>query len=269
MIRIGIIGCGTIGSAVALAIQKKFSRFAVLAYLSDLKPDQVTKLKKRLKLSKAQFVPTSTLISRSDFIIETASVEAASKTIPRALQEHKTILVLSVGGILRVKNLKALLAKSRGFVYIPSGAVSGVDAVLSAKSDHLRSVRITTRKPVQSLKHSPYFIQRRFDPKKIRKPKVIFKGNALEAVKHFPENVNVAATLSLAGVGPRKTRVRIIASPHDRFNTHEVEVEGGFGRMTSRITNRPSKENPKTSRMAIASTIATLEKIFTQVKIGT
>ncbi|NQV03924.1 MAG: DUF108 domain-containing protein, partial [Candidatus Omnitrophica bacterium] len=74
--------------------------------------------------------------------------------------------------------------------------------------------------------------------------------------------INVAATLSLSGIGPRRTRVRIITSPKYTRNTHEVEVEGEFGRFFTRTENIPSEKNPKTSQLAIFSALAKLKEIL-------
>jgi len=269
MIQIGIIGCGTIGSALARAIQKRFSKVARLAYVSDINPGQIQKLRKKIRSPRFQAVSISELIEKSDFIIETASVDASCKVIPKVLRADKNILVLSVGGILKISNLNRLLARSRGHVYIPSGGVAGIDAVLAAKTGKIRSVQITTRKPLRSLRNAPYFSKSGLRPEKIKKPTLIFEGNASEAIRNYPENVNVAVTLSLAGIGPKKTRVRIFASPTYRYNMHKIEIEGSFGRIVSQVTNLPSRENPKTSALAIGSAIATLDKIFEKIKIGT
>ena len=269
MIQIGIVGCGTIGFAFAKAVLKKFSGKARLKYLADHHPEQIAKLRKQLKSKTFQAVSISDLIRRSDFIIEAASVKASEEIVPLVLRANKKILVLSVGGILKIKNLSALLRRSKGQVYIPSGGVAGIDSVLGAKNGGIKSVQITTRKPLKSLKTSPFFLKKGLQAEKIKKPTLIFEGNALAAIQNFPENVNVAATLSLAGTGPKKTKVQIYTSPTYQYNMHEIEVHSGYGRILTHVTNLPSKENPKTSALAIGSAIATLEKILSPLKIGT
>ncbi len=269
MIQIGILGCGTIGSALAKAVLKKFPQKARLQFVSDHHPDQIIKLRKQLKVN-FKSVSISELIRRSDFIIEAASVKASEKIVPLVLAAGKEILVLSVGGILKIKNLQNLLNRSQGGkVYIPSGAIAGLDGVLGSKNGGIKSVRITTRKPLKSLAQAPFFLKQGFRSDRIKKPTLIFEGNALKAIEHFPENVNVAASLSLAGIGPKKTKVRIFTSPTYRYNQHEIEIQGGYGQIVTRVTNVPSRENPKTSALAIGSAIATLEKIFSPIKIGT
>ncbi|MBI1977621.1 MAG: DUF108 domain-containing protein [Candidatus Omnitrophica bacterium] len=269
MVRIGIVGCGTIGSHLAQTIEQKFSRTARLSYVSDRHPAHIEKLKRKLRLSHPKTVSTSELIRQSDFIIETASVQASQEMIPNVLKLGKEALILSVGGLLKIKGLRQLLAKSRGRIYVPSGAIAGIDAVLAARKGTIKSVCITTRKPLKSLQGSPYFNRYRSRFEKIKKPTCIFKGNAWKAIQNFPENVNVAATLSLAGVGPQKTKVQIFTSPSYRHNQHEIEVEWSLGRISTQVINLPSRENPKTSALAIASAIATLGKIFSNFKVGT
>ena len=269
MIRVGIIGCGTIGSALAAAVEKKFSRFARISYISDINPAQIAKFRKKIGSSKFRIVSIPELIRKSDFVIETASVSAAAQVIPTVLAHGKDILILSVGGILKINHLQRLLQKSRGHVYIPSGGIAGIDAILASKTGTINSIRITTHKPLSSLQSSPYFLKNRSRLGSIKKPKLVFEGNAAEAIRNFPENVNVAVTLSLAGIGPRKTHVRIFTSPTYHHNMHEIEVQSSFGKVISQVTNIPSRQNPKTSALAIGSAIATLEKIFSRFKIGT
>ena len=269
MIQIGILGCGTIGSALAKAVLKKFSNKACLKYVSDRHSEQILKLRKQLKPALFEAVSMPELVRKSDFIIEAASVKASEQIVPLVLAAGKEILVLSVGGILGIQNIFALLKHSKGRIYIPSGGIAGIDAVLGSRNGGIKSVQITTRKPLKSLKTAPFFIKKGFKVEKIKKTKLIFKGNALKAIENFPENVNVAATLSLAGIGPRKTRVRIFTSPTYRYNMHEIEIHSGYGRMVTQVTNLPSKENPKTSALAIGSAVALLEKIFSPIKIGT
>ncbi len=268
MIRVGIVGCGTIGSALAKAIETRFTNFARLAYLSDLHPEKIRNLQKKLK-TKFVSVSIHELIRKSDFIIEAASVKASQAVVPLVLNAGKRILVLSVGGLLKIQNFLHLMEKSKGCVYIPSGGIAGIDGVLAMKTGHIKSVEITTRKPIPGLRNSPYFIKKGFCAETIKKPTLIFHGNAADAIDLFPENVNVAVTLSLAGLGPRKTRVRIYTSPTYKNNMHEITIKGSFGTIVTQLTNLPSKENPKTSALAIGSAIATLEKIFSQIKIGT
>lgn len=268
MIKVGIIGCGTIGSALARAIGKRFKKVARLAFVSDINPDQIKKLRRHVH-SYFRTASIPELIQKSDLVIETASVGAAAQAVPLALRLGKDILTLSVGGLIRIPNLNRLLSRAKANLHLASGAIAGIDAVLGTRTGQIQSVRITTRKPLKSLRRAPYFEKRQSLLKKIKKPTLIFQGSAAQAIRNFPENVNVAVTLSLAGMGPQRTRVRIFTSPTYRYNMHEIEIKSRFGRITTRVVNLPSRENPKTSALAIGSAVATLEKIFNRLKVGT
>ncbi len=154
-------------------------------------------------------------------------------------------------------------------LYLPSGALAGLDGIKAAASGHLRSVTLTTRKPPRSLAGAPGILRRKIRLDKLRKPMVVFQGSARQAAKEFPQNINVAATLALAGVGAARTRVKIIADPGIRTNIHEVEAVGDFGRLTARTENRPSPANPKSSLLAVRSAVATLRQILNPLKVGT
>ena len=266
MLKVGIVGCGTIGAELARAIQARFRKNARLIYLCDTNLRTARKLKRNLKFP-CRIVSLTELVKKSDLIIEAASQKAAFQIIPPAIQFHKKVLVMSVGALLHIPNVLTKIKK--GVLYVPSGAIAGIDALLASRLGKIKQVTITTHKPLRSLKDVSYFQKSKWAKRSIRKPVTIFEGNALQATKLFPQNINVAATLSLAGIGPRKTKVRMITSPTYHQNSHEVEFEGSFGRVKTITRNNPSRQNPKTSALAIYSAIACLEKIFSPVKIGT
>lgn len=265
--KIGIIGCGTIGSALAKAIDRSFRDQAVLSYLCDHRPEKARALKQKLR-SCPEVVEVPALIKNSDLVIESASSKISAGIAKKALSQRKQVLVMSVGGLLAepvgewAKNLK-------GKLWVPSGAICGVDGLLAAHESEISRVRLITRKPPAGLREAPYFQTRKFPALSGKKEYCLFKGKAQAAVKFFPQNINIAAVLSLAGIGARKTEVEIWTSKAYRFNRHEVTIEGKSGTIQTVTTNVPSKENPKTSALAIYSAIATLRKIFSSVRIGT
>jgi aspartate dehydrogenase len=172
-----------------------------------------------------------------------------------------------VGGLIGKEKLLKLAKNSR--VYIPSGAICGIDGLKSASAGRIDSVTLTTRKPPKGLEGAPYLKERGIDPARFKDETVVFDGSAKDAIKGFPQNVNVSAVLSLAGIGAARTRVRIIASPGSERNIHEVEITGDFGKILTRTENVPSRTNPKTSALAILSAIATLGAIADRVRVGT
>ena len=265
--KAGIIGCGTIGTHLARVLVRDFRSQATLAYLCDRRPEKAESLKRRIH-SPARIIPLEKLIRGSDLIIEAASAQISAEVAARALKLGKQVLMMSVGGLID-KNLGQMSKKSRGRLWIPSGALAGIDAVLAARQGRIRSVKLVTRKPPQALMRAAYFKSREFPKLRRREERRIFKGSAREAVKAFPENINVAAVLSLAGVGALKTRVEIWTSRAYRSNQHEVTVEGDFGTIHTVTRNVPFPENPKTSYLAALSAAATLKNIFSLLRVGT
>jgi aspartate dehydrogenase len=267
-IKIGIIGCGTIGSELARAIETDFKDKAKVVGLCDLIEEKALNLAKSLK-SKPSIVSIEKLIISSDLVIEAASAGVSAGIVEKTLSAGKDIMVMSVGGLLGHTEIFDLAKKKMSHLYLPSGAICGLDGVKSAALGRLDKVMLITRKPPRSLEGAPYLVKKGIDLNQIKEETLLFEGTAEEAIKGFPQNVNVSATLSIAGIGPEKTRVKIITSPFYTSNIHEVEAEGAFGRLTVRTENIPSLENPKTSYLAILSSLATLKQILEPVKIGT
>ena len=176
---------------------------------------------------------------------------------------------MSVGGLLLKTSWRALARRSRGRVYIPSGALAGLDGVKAMAVGRIRHVRLTTRKPPRALASAPGLRRRRIRLERLRRPLVVFDGTPRDVVRAFPQNTNIAAALTLAaGVSAARPRIRIIADPSVRRNIHELEVESDCGRIQCRVESRPSV-NPKTSELAVRSAIATLGRLFQAVHIGT
>ena len=270
--RIGIVGCGTIGLEVAKAVETRLKDKAVLSAICDIDQIKIDNLLSKIK-SSPDLCSLEGLIKKSDFVVEAASAAVSANIAKKALTANKDVLIMSVGGLLNASDIFKAAQKAKARLYIPSGALAGLDALKSAKASGLRKLTLTTRKSPRSLAGAPYLKEKNIDLSSIKEDKVIFEGTALEAVKGFPKNVNVAAILSLvSGVGGEHCsplHIRIVAVPGLKTNIHEVEAEGGFGKMFTRTENMPSPNNPKTSYLAALSAIATLEGALSNVKIGT
>ena len=268
MVRVGLIGCGTIGSQLALAVQRTYPHVACITALHDVEKARALRLQRRLK-SHPPITSLSTLIRRSRVVLEAASVVVARHVVRQALQANRDVLIMSVGGLLGDSAWRRLAARSRGTVYIPSGALAGLDGVKALAVGRIRSVSLTTRKPPRALASAPYVQRRRLRLERLARPRVIFEGSARAAVAAFPQNTNVAAALTLAsGSSDRRARIRVVADPSLRQNVHDLEVAGDCGRIRCRIESRPSR-NPKTSELAVRSAVATLGRIFDRIQIGT
>ncbi|MDY0386142.1 MAG: aspartate dehydrogenase [Methanolobus sp.] len=271
MLKIGLIGCGTIGTSICKAIDDG-SIEAELFAVYDRNEDDVDKLLSTLKISKPHIIELATMIKQIDLLVECASQEAVYEFIPAALHAHCDVMIMSVGAFADDRlydTIKELAKDNNCKVYLPSGAIVGLDGLKSASSEEIYSVTLTTQKPPGGLAGAPYVIMNNIDLDTINGKTVIFEGSASEAVKAFPANINVAATLSIAGIGFEKTKVRIVANPALTRNIHEISVEGAFGEFTTRVENVPSPTNPKSSYLASLSAIATLKKISDSFQTGT
>ncbi len=268
--RLGIIGCGSIGSEIAGAIDAGDIDVELFA-CSDLKKDSYyTMMKKLSKMDPPEFMEDKEeLVKKCDLVVECASKKAVKNIFELIIKHKKEVLFLSVGGVLENMGLFEEAKKKKINVYIPSGAVIGLDGLEAAKYKGLKKVTLITRKPPKGFKGVKYLMDRDIDVSSIKTQTTVFKGNALTAVREFPANVNVAATLSLAGVGPENTNVKIVIDPFIRVNIHEIIVEGDFGRFKVVTENMPSPNNPKTSYLTALSTIVMLKGIVEPIHIGT
>jgi len=268
MVRVGLVGCGTIGIQLARALQRDYLHVAKIVALHDVDRTHAATLQRRLR-STPPIVSLPSLIKKSDLVIETASADVAGEVVRRSLRANRSVLVMSVGGLLRDRAWQRLAQRSRGRVYIPSGALAGLDGVNALAVGKIRSVSLTSRKPPRALLFAPYVRRKRLQLNRLRRPTMIFEGSSTEAVKAFPQNTNVAAALTLAsGASPSRVRIRVVADPSLRVNVHEVDVRGDCGRIHCTIQSRPST-NPRTSELAVRSAIATLGRLFDRVVIGT
>jgi aspartate dehydrogenase len=184
------------------------------------------------------------------------------------VRKGKCAVVLSVGALLESEDLVELAKDNGGQIVVPTGALIGLDAVTAAAVGIIYSVQIATRKPVEGLAGTPYVVKNNIDIEGLTEPLKIFDGTAREAAKGFPANIIVAAALSLAGIGPDRTRVQIWADPTVSRNVHRIEVDSDSARFSVSMENVPS-ENPKTSLITALSAIACLRKLSASLRVGT
>jgi len=213
------------------------------------------------------FVSLDELIARSDLIIEAAGGDAVPELARLAFAAGKGLVVISAGALLEHPEIMRS-ARERGCrLIVPSGAIAGLDGIKSACAGHVDHVTMTTRKPPGGLDGAPYLVERGIALAGLDRELEVFNGSAREACRGFPQNVNVSAAVSLAGVGPDDTRIRIIAVPGLERNCHDIEVEGEFGRLSVHIENMPS-ENPRTGRLTMLSIMRAIQDASDPVKIG-
>ena len=179
----------------------------------------------------------------------------------------KVAVVTGAGKGIGLAATKALVAEG-AHVVAGSRTADGLDGLKGACAGRVDAVTITTRKPPQGLAGAPYVEAHGIDVYTFTTETVIFEGSAREACQGFPANVNVAAAVSLAGIGPDRTRIRILVAPGSTRNMHDVEVQGEFGRLTTHIENIPT-DNPRTGKLAYLSAIAMLKQMVSPCHCGT
>ncbi|MEM3579138.1 MAG: aspartate dehydrogenase [Candidatus Bathyarchaeia archaeon] len=269
---IGLIGCGAIGTVLAEAIDSGQAGDAWLVMVFDINLEKARSLTQKLK-SKPKIAKTLREIVECEdvkLVVEAASQEAVRAYAAEVLKAGKDLMIMSAGALVDSKlasEISRTAKENSRKVYVPSGAIAGLDGVKASAIGKIERVVLTTRKPLEALKDNAYFKERFGEM--VKEPTVIYEGAAVEACRLFPANVNVAAALSLASVGAEETIVRVIADPSLERNVHEIEVKGKFGELRIHVENVPSAENPKTSYLAAFSAIATLKKITEPIVVGT
>ena len=265
-LRVTIAGLGPIGRKVAEALDRGIDGL-VLSAVSARHPEKHRDWLGKLTKTPA-VLPIEKLSDVADIVIECAPARLVRSIVAPFVTKGKAAIVLSAGALLENEDLIELAKQNGGQIVVPTGALLGLDAVTAAAVGEIHSVRMVTRKPVQGLAGAPYLIENNIDIEQIKEPLRIFDGTAREAAKGFPANLNVAVALSLAGIGPDRTRLEIWADPALTRNVHRVEVESDSARFSMSIENIPS-ENPKTGRITALSVIAFLRKQRAPLRVGT
>ncbi len=214
-------------------------------------------------------VPLARLWEEADIVVECAPAAVLREISEPTLAHGRIMLVLSCGALLDNLDLVDLARTHGGRILVPTGALVGLDAVVAAAEGGISKVHIITRKPPRGLAGAPYLEEHHIEVRGLSEPKRVFAGTAREAARGFPANVNVAAALALAGIGPEKTTVEIWADPGVTRNIHRIEVEAEAARFSMQIENVPSEENPRTGRLTALSVIAMLKKLSGTLAVGT
>jgi aspartate dehydrogenase len=274
--EIAIIGCGVIGSELAQNIDNKAIPNCLLSAIFDIDKNKLKTLFDKLTNKPAIFSDfkdfvESTQFNAIDLVIEAASITAVLTFGNEILKKGKDLMIMSVGAFSNYKFYEEIMqyigTKSNN-VFLPSGAIGGTDIIRSIKN-HIDSITLITTKNNKSFKGAPFFTNNQINIDEISNKQIIFDGNAEDAIKQFPSNVNVSALISLAGIGFKQTNVKIVVDPDISNNIHEIFVKWKFGEFTIKISNKPSLENPKTSYLAILSAIECLRSICSHdLRIG-
>ena len=267
MIKIGIAGFGTIGRVVARHIETSelpLTLTAVSAGDRGRAEAAMTALRTPVPV-----LGTDELVAACDVIVDSAPTAAFRDIAETTLRAGKTLVTVSGAALMQWPEAVELARAHNGRIILATGALLGLDAVRAAAIGTIHSVTMVTRKPVKSLVKAEHVVRNNIDLTGLTAPLKIFEGTAREGAVAFPANVNVAAALGMAGVGPDRTQLEIWADPALERNTHRIVVDADSARLELGIENVPTDENPGTGRITALSIVAALRDLVSPIRIGT
>jgi aspartate dehydrogenase len=262
---VAIAGLGAIGLPVARALDEGITGLRLIGVASQ------DPAKARTWMADFQTetpLMDLTELAAADIVVEAAPASVFEQIALPVLEAGRIFVPASAGALLPRMHLAKLAVQTGARIVVPTGAILGLDAVRAAAEGPVESVSIETRKPPIGLAGAPFLVRHGIDVLELTEKLLVFDGTALDAAAGFPANVNVAAALALAGIGPVRTKVRIWADPSLTRNVHTITVEAEAARFTMTIENVPSAENPGTGRLAGLSVIACLRGLVSTLKVG-
>lgn len=267
MLKIGIIGYGTIGEDIANAITNREAGEV------ELKAVLVRNIAKVENAASFPFLITENeeeFFSQSlDVVIESAGHGAVQKYGAKTLLNGADLIMVSVGAFADeelYQSLQQIAQEHKRKIIIPSAAIGGLDRIAAGSVGPMDEVTLITRKPTKAWFGT--LVEQQVDLNTLTEPHLAFDGVARDSARLFPESVNVSAALSLAGIGFDKTKVKVYVDPSITSNIHEIQAKGKFGSISLQIQNTPSPRNPKTGYIVAMSIIKTLRNLSTPLIIG-
>lgn len=269
MTRVGLLGCGAIGTFILESIEKGWAGDARVVAVAGRGSAQSRATAARFGIP---FVDPADLPNHDPRVIVEAAGHSALQTyVPAYLGQGIDVITLSAGA-LADSDLGDTLLRSAGGggaqLHVPSGGIAGLDGI-KALAPAGTEVTITTTKPPRAWKGVDAVEALGIDLDRMSGPIVLFEGSARQACVLFPQNLNIAAALSMAGSGFDRTQVRVVADPHIERNIHDIAADGPLGRIRVRVENVPTPANPKTAYLACLSAVAILRQFSSPIRIGT
>lgn len=265
-LRVGVAGLGAIGTVVVRRLDSGIAGLQLVAIAGR----DAAKTRAAIAGLRAapMIVAAHELGAQADIVVDCAPGSVLGTIAEPALDAGRIVVTANAATLLDRLDLVERARKNGGRIIVPTGALLGLDAVRAAAEGNITRVTMITRKPPKGLVGAPYLEANGIDVMALKESTRIFAGNARDAARGFPANVNVAAALSLAGIGPERTTIEIWAEPAGTRNTHTIEVDGDASRFTMTIEGIPSAENPRTGRLTPLSVIACLKGLVSPLKIG-
>lgn len=265
-LRVGIAGLGAVGLDVARRLIDGVIDGMTLSAVAVRDADKARRALPQLG-DMIAFRSMSALADDCDIVVECLPPALFREVAVATIDKGRIFMPLSVAQLLQHADLVTRAKEKSARILVPTGALLGLDAVRAAAEGTIHSVKMVTRKPPKGLEGAPYLVERSVSLEGLKEPRKIFDGSAREGAKGFPANVNVAAALSLAGVGPDRTKLEIWADPTVTRNTHTITVDADAMRFSMTIESVPS-ENPRTGKSVAPSVIAALRGLVSELKVG-
>lgn len=265
-LRIAVAGLGAIGAGVVCGIAVTEPNMEIV---SVAEPDsrKVSELLREVDLH-CDIRGLEDLHVGADIVVECLPSRLFDTVADSTLTAGKILMVLSSAALLQREDLLERAQSGQVRILVPSGAILGLDVVRAMKREGITSSKMVTRKPPISLADAPYFVGSNTVLENLQAPLRVFNGSAREAAKGFPANVNVVATLCLAGIGPDKTQCEIWAEPGRSNIEHVIEVQSANNRVSMSIVSQPSGSNARTSAIAALSVVDALRSLVETLRIG-
>lgn len=266
-LNVAICGVGAIGLKVAKCLDAGVIHGMVLSAVAARDHD---KLKRNLNGFRRQplILPVEQLGQEADVVIECAPKSVFLAVADSAINNGCTFMPLSVGALLDNMDLIDKARANNAVIFVPTGALLGLDAVKAVSEDEVNSITLVTRKPPVGLTGAPHLVENNINVENLTDALQVFSGTAKAAARAFPANVNVAAALALAGIGPDRTTVEVWADPAVSKNMHTIKVDAAASSFTMSIENVPS-ETPATGKITALSVIASLRRLTAPLVVGT
>lgn len=266
-LRVAVAGLGSVGLKVAAALDRGVPGL-VLAAVSVREPASAQARLARLQRMPA-LVPLARLADAADVVVECLPPALFLEAARPVLERGGILVPASVGALLEHhEECSAIAARTGARIVVPSGAVVGLDGLRAAAEAGIEEVSMVTRKPPASFGPEVRVDGRVLRTAEIRGPVRLFAGAARDAIRLLPVNVNVAAAVSLGGLGAERTHVEVWADPGVDRNRHQLRVRSAVGEFTTAVDNLPDPENPKTSAVTAYSIIGALRRLVEPIAVG-
>lgn len=254
-----MLGSGNIGTFLLKSLNERHTKEKIVA-IHSRNYEKTTAIAEKYGAQSYETLE-SFVEADLDLVIEVATIEVVKDATITVLENKLPLIISSIGAFSDpqfLEQVKQTCEAHDTYVYIPSGAVGGLDVLKSANAlNGLKSVQLTTRKPAHSLTGA----------EQIAEEKIVFDGNAKNAIELYPRNMNVAIAISLAGIGAEATTVQLIADPTIEKNIHRITADGDFGEFVIEVSNEAMPQNPKTSYLAALSVLSSIKEQSRRLKI--